>query len=149
IVGTDNTGLLHIRIFDALGRLVTDTDETKLPPTQANAIATLKQQLPGLLPPHVLTAAEKAQVIAEVTSIAGQTLDHQMQSVTYVYDKNNNMTSATEVKTVGGQAVTEAYTYVYDALDRLTSSTNYDNKTIGYAYDRQGNSLTITDPDNI
>ena len=73
IVGADNTGLLHIRIFDAGGNLVTDTDETKLPSTQAAAISTLKQLLPGLLPPHVLTGAEKAQVITEVTSIVGQT----------------------------------------------------------------------------
>src|SRR5205823_916959 len=54
IVGTDNNGLLHIRIFGASGNPLTDTDETKLPTTQASAILTLKQQLPGLLPPHVL-----------------------------------------------------------------------------------------------
>jgi photosystem II stability/assembly factor-like uncharacterized protein len=72
IVGIDNNGLLHIRIFDADGSLVTDTDETKLSSTQAGAIATLKQQLPGLLPPHVLTSVEKAQVLSEVTSIVGQ-----------------------------------------------------------------------------
>ena len=72
IVGIDNNGLLHIRIFDAAGNRITDTDETQLP-AQAAAIATLKQQLPGLLPPHVLTDAEKAQVIAEATSIVGQT----------------------------------------------------------------------------
>ena len=73
IVGTDNKDLLHIRIFDAAGNRVTDTDETKLPAAQAAAIATLKQQLPGLLPPHVLTYAEKAQVFGEATSIVGQT----------------------------------------------------------------------------
>ena len=73
IVGIDNNGLLHVRIFDAGGDRVTDTDETKLPGTQAGAISTLKQQLPGLLPPHVLTSAEKAQVISEATSIVGQT----------------------------------------------------------------------------
>ncbi|MGO9207619.1 MAG: hypothetical protein ACLQBX_15800 [Candidatus Limnocylindrales bacterium] len=75
IVGTDNNGLLHIRIFDAGGNRVTDTDETKLPSTQAAAISTLKQQLPALLPPHVLTGAEKSQVLTEVTSIFGQTLE--------------------------------------------------------------------------
>ncbi len=51
IVGIDNNGLLHIRIFDAGGKCIIDTDETKLPGTQAGAISTLKQQLPGLLPP--------------------------------------------------------------------------------------------------
>jgi hypothetical protein len=73
IVGIDNNGLLHIRIFDAGGNRITDTDETKLPGTQAGAISTLKQLLAGLLPPHVLTSAEKAQVLSEVTSITGQT----------------------------------------------------------------------------
>src|SRR5262249_32352714 len=73
IVGIDSNNLLHIRIFDAVGNRIRDTDETKLPATQteAAAIATLKQQLPGLLPPHTLTDAEKAQVIGEVTSIVG------------------------------------------------------------------------------
>jgi serine/threonine protein kinase len=73
IVGTDDNNLLHIRIFDPVGRRVTDTDETTLPPAQAQAILTLKQQLPDLLPPHVMTDAEKAQVLREATSIVGQT----------------------------------------------------------------------------
>jgi hypothetical protein len=72
IVGIDNNGLLHIRIFDAGGNEVTDTDETKLPSSQAGAIATLKQQIPGLLPPHVLTGADMTQIINEATSIVGQ-----------------------------------------------------------------------------
>jgi hypothetical protein len=73
VVGTDNNGLLHIRIFDAAGNRTIDTDETQLP-AQAAAVATLKARLPGLLPPHVLTDAEKAQVLAETASIVGQTL---------------------------------------------------------------------------
>jgi hypothetical protein len=73
IVGTDTGNLLHIRIFDASGNLVTDTDETKLCTEQAAAIATLKQRIAGLLPPHAMTDAEKAQVISEATSIVGQT----------------------------------------------------------------------------
>jgi len=73
IVGADGTGLLHIRIFDAGGNRVTDTDETKLTTAPAGAIPTLTGKLPGLLPPHVLTGAEKAQVITGVTSIVGQT----------------------------------------------------------------------------
>ena len=75
VAGIDNHGLLHIRIFDADGNEVTDTDETKLTATEAGAISALKQQIPGLLPPqHALTGAEKAQLISQVTSIIGQTL---------------------------------------------------------------------------
>lgn len=78
VVGTDNNGLLHIRIFDAAGTRIKDTDETQRP-AQAAAIATLKRQLPGLLSPHVLTDAEKAQVIAEATSIIDQTLGYRFK----------------------------------------------------------------------
>jgi hypothetical protein len=73
LVGTDNNNVLHVRVFDQGGNWVTDTDETKLPPAQAQAISALKQQLPVLLPSHVLTDAEKARVLGEVTSIIGQT----------------------------------------------------------------------------
>ena len=74
IVGTDNNGVLHIKIFDAAGKLVTDADETMLL-SQAGAISTLKQLLLGfeLLP--VLTDAQKAQVITEATSIVGLSPD--------------------------------------------------------------------------
>jgi hypothetical protein len=74
IVGTDDEGLLHIRIFDAKGETVTDTYETKLPADQAAEVATLKRRLRDLLPPHVPTDDEKAQVLGEVTSIVGQNL---------------------------------------------------------------------------
>ena len=73
IIGTGNNGLLHIRIFDSGGIRMVDTDEKLLPMTKASAISTLKRQLPGLLPPHVLTSAEKARVLSEVLSIVGQT----------------------------------------------------------------------------
>jgi hypothetical protein len=73
IVGFDNHDLLHIRIFDAGGKRVMDTDETKLSDAQVVAILTLKRQLQGLLAPHVLTGGEKARVIRKVTSIVAQT----------------------------------------------------------------------------
>ena len=69
IVGIDNNSLLHIRIFDASGNLVKDTDETIIPDTRAGAISTLKQQLPGLLPLYVLSCAEKTQVISILDQI--------------------------------------------------------------------------------
>jgi predicted O-methyltransferase YrrM len=73
VVGNDNSGLLHIRIFDAEGNEITDTDETKLPATQAGAISIFKQKVPGLLPPYELTGHERTRLIREVRSIAGQT----------------------------------------------------------------------------
>jgi hypothetical protein len=71
VIGIDNIGMLHIRIFDTGGTRVADKDEKTLPVTQAGAISTLKQQLVQLLPPHVLTDAEKAELISEARSIVG------------------------------------------------------------------------------
>ena len=59
---------------DASGNVLSDTPESSLSAAQAQAIAGLKQQLPGLLPPHVLTQAEEMQVLGEATLITGQTL---------------------------------------------------------------------------
>src|SRR5262249_8668658 len=55
IVGTDGDNRVHVRIFDRDGNRVTDTDETKLPPAQAQAILVLGRRVAGLLPPHVMT----------------------------------------------------------------------------------------------
>ncbi len=76
IVGIDDNGLLHIRIFDQNRFRILEGVETNFPATQAGAISTLKQQLPGLSPPHVLTNAEKAGVLSEVISITGVTQDN-------------------------------------------------------------------------
>jgi hypothetical protein len=73
ILGIDNNDLLHIRIFDAGGKRVTDTDETKLSSAQAVAIAMLKKQLPSLLPPHELTGGQKGRVMRRVITIVAQT----------------------------------------------------------------------------
>lgn len=71
VVGTDNRGLLHIRIFNSDGKQETDQVETRLP-DQAAAIASLKQRLPDLSPPHALTQAEKSLVVREATMIVGK-----------------------------------------------------------------------------
>jgi hypothetical protein len=72
ILGIDNDDLLHIRIFDADGKGVMDTDETKLSDAQVVASLTLRRQLQGLSTPHVLTGGEKARVIRRVRSIVGR-----------------------------------------------------------------------------
>jgi hypothetical protein len=76
IVGIDNKGLVHVRTFDADGNEITDTDETKLPATKTGAISTLRQRLPGLLPPHALTRVERSKLISEATSIVDQILEY-------------------------------------------------------------------------
>lgn len=54
IVGIDNNGLLHVRLFDAGGKRVADADETKLPGMKADAIRIIRDQVRPLLPPHLL-----------------------------------------------------------------------------------------------
>jgi tetratricopeptide (TPR) repeat protein len=76
IVATDDNGRLHIRIFDADSTLVADTDETKLHSTQTGKVLSLKQRLPSLSSPHVLTSDEKMEFIREVLSIECQTRWH-------------------------------------------------------------------------
>ena len=90
IVGFDNNNLLHIRIFDANGNRVTDTDETKLAAALAEAIATLRQQVQSLSALPVLTDGEKVQVIGEATSIVGKEL-------LSPYDKGTAIGLATQI----------------------------------------------------
>ena len=61
--------VLHFRIFDAEGRRVADTDETRLP-ARAAAIEGLRAQLKGLWPPARPSRADQDRVIAAVRGIA-------------------------------------------------------------------------------
>jgi hypothetical protein len=73
VFGTDNQGLLRVTIFDAGGGLPDEAHEEARRETRTEVIASLKRKLPGLLPPHVLTDAEKVQVLVEAISIIRQT----------------------------------------------------------------------------
>ncbi len=98
IAGLDDGGLLHIRTFDAndatetdayeameggtlhllsadgSGNILSDTPESSLSTAQTQAITDLKLQIPGLLPPHVLTYAEDVQLLGEASSITDKSL---------------------------------------------------------------------------
>jgi hypothetical protein len=65
-------GVLHIRVFDADGKVAVDTDEKRLT-DQARNTADLRKELETLGPPHELTIGEKGRVISAVTSIVGYT----------------------------------------------------------------------------
>jgi hypothetical protein len=72
IIVAAEKNVLHFRIFGSDGKMVVDTDGTKLT-TQAGLIEDLRKQLESLWPPHELTDGEKARVIPVVTSIVGHT----------------------------------------------------------------------------
>jgi hypothetical protein len=69
VVGSDLQGVLHIRVFDANGKRIRDTDETQLPQQTRKAIEELKQKVKKLSPPHDLTRAEKSGIVAAASSI--------------------------------------------------------------------------------
>ena len=70
IIASAVKDVFHFRIFDRDGRMVVDTDETKLT-TQAGPIEDLRKQLASFWPPHELTRSEKNRIITAVTSIVG------------------------------------------------------------------------------
>jgi len=61
---------LHFRVFDTDGKMVVDSDSTRLS-SQASQIEELRKQLEGLWPPHELTESEKTSIIASVATITG------------------------------------------------------------------------------
>jgi WD40 repeat protein len=78
----DSSGALHLKSVQTRYKfvqarqgmftvLLSDALESSLPTTQSRAITTLKQQLPRLLPPHILSGAERGPVLSEVTLIIG------------------------------------------------------------------------------
>jgi hypothetical protein len=71
VVGEDDKHLLHIRIFDGAGNVVTDTDETKLPAAPALTVSSLKTKLPSLRSKG-FTIDQQSQILANVRSILGQ-----------------------------------------------------------------------------
>jgi len=112
VVGNDSKDRLRIRIFDAAGNRITDrvldqTDKT-LPKAQAEAIATLKKQLPDLLS-RVPTDTEKAQVIRDARSIVYQsrskeTIRHYKHALEFVI-KERDRVEAIAVAGVGSSVV--------------------------------------------
>jgi WD40 repeat protein/tetratricopeptide (TPR) repeat protein len=73
VAAMDN--VLHFRIFGADGKLVVDTDETKLTERaqQLEDLEDLRKQLENMWPRHELTRREKRRVITAITSIVGHT----------------------------------------------------------------------------
>ena len=106
----DGGGTLHLVSADASGNVLSDTPESSLPAAQAQAITNLKQQIPGLLPPHILTGSERAQVFSELTLITGHVLE------TGAYSNPADVFNASDVQVYYQQNT-------YDASGNLQNST--------------------------
>jgi cytosine permease len=65
--------VLYFRVFDADGKVVVDTNESRLKTQQASQFSGLEKQLDILRFPHELTGSEKQKVLAAVTSLVGHT----------------------------------------------------------------------------
>ncbi len=70
VTGIDNKGLLHIRIYDVCGNVVSDLTQKQIPISQTEAIANLTQQINNLAPSFTLTSDQAAQIYAEATALA-------------------------------------------------------------------------------
>ncbi|MBX6312515.1 MAG: DUF4190 domain-containing protein [Isosphaeraceae bacterium] len=73
IIVADVDHVLHIRVFDGDGKMIVDTDETRLP-QQARPLEDLRSLLESLWPPHELTRSEKDRIIIALTPIVGPSL---------------------------------------------------------------------------
>jgi multidrug resistance efflux pump len=62
--------VLHLRLFDADGKMVADTDEKALT-DRASKVDDLKEELEDLWPPHQPTPSEKFTVVTTVTALLG------------------------------------------------------------------------------
>ena len=71
IVARENN-VLHFLMFDANGKDVVNTDETRLP-ERARQIDDLRKELVPLWPPHQLVESEKSRLSTAVKSIVGHT----------------------------------------------------------------------------
>lgn len=58
---------------DASGRVLSVKAESSFSPARAGAITALKHQLPGWMPPHLLSSGERDQVLSDVKLITGPT----------------------------------------------------------------------------
>lgn len=74
IVGIDNAGLLHIRVFNARGAMIVNTDESKLGGLQGAAAVKLCPKVANVLPPNVPSPNDKAWVASEALSLVGSML---------------------------------------------------------------------------
>ena len=72
IIVADVDHVLHFRIFDGYGKVVVDTDETKLP-AQAQRIKHLKKLLESLWPPQRATSSERVWINGTITTLVGYT----------------------------------------------------------------------------
>jgi hypothetical protein len=104
IIGVDKNDLLHIRIFDAGGKGVMDTDETNLSSAQAVAIWTLKHELAGMSPPHELTGAKQARVIRKVRSIVGRVSQDDQQRLSQAQPGRRSRTTGSRSRRDAGSS---------------------------------------------
>ncbi len=93
------------------------------------------------------------RLVSKTTTLDGT----QMESASYDYDGNSNLTNLSKTIQRGlpptptalpGEPFTFSYTYSYDNIDRQTSVTNSNGDTFTATYDDVGNMLTINYPDN-
>ena len=138
VAAVDN--MLHFRIFEGDGKVVVDTDETRLT-EQARQIKDLRKQLQSLWPPYELTTSEKGRVITAVTSIVGHTRtpDKKLRSTTVLNYINDLIRQKQVVHIKSGYTINhewregqlKAYVFIETVYREGEKGENYQIKFVG------------------
>ena len=110
--------VLHFRMYDAAGKLVVDTDETRYR-DRARQIEDLRNQVAGLWPPHQLSGSEKALLSAAVSAIIRQTIPVPAVRVGSAYIHKNTR-ALPRVRLAGRPIYARDQAEAIALIDRLT-----------------------------
>ncbi len=137
---TDPNGIVTDMAYDARGRLISVTVDPG-----ANQAATAitydpAGQIETMTLPDGVTLTYEYDAAKRLTAVA----DGLGERIEYIYDAMGNRT-AEAVKADGG-AIARSQSWVYDELGRLLRHLGAASQQTTYAYDFNGNTVSVTDP---
>ncbi len=165
---TDTTGKVTSQTYDSLDNVTSVTDAmsgvTKYTYDNCSRLISVENAI-GAIERYEYydngnlkkTINSRGQETLYIYDDAGrvQSFTDELGTVSYIYDKNGNVVTVTEVKkeTASDEVDktiesdnTNTITRTYDCMNRVTSVTDSCGKTIGYGYDEVGNILYVDYP---
>jgi YD repeat-containing protein len=132
----DPNGLVTSLAYDARGRLVSRTTGSETTTYQYDGVG----QLSKVTLPNDAYLTYQYDAAHRLTGVQ----DNLGNRVAYTLDAAGNRTK--EDTFDPGNALRQTQTRVFDALSRLQQNIGAAGQTTAYAYDNNGNALTVTDP---
>jgi YD repeat-containing protein len=137
---TDANGVITTMTYDGMGRLLT----TNVNPGATVATTTLAYDAVGQVTRITRPDGSYFEYIYDcarrVTSVTSNTLE----KIEYTYDLMSNVASTT-VKSAAG-AIVKSQTAAFDELGRMLKSIGAGGQTTTYAYEKNSNLKSVTDP---